>query len=358
MTRRELLRRAGGFVAATALPTTRAAGTSPPPRSRPVVIASANGLRATRRAYELLTTTSTDVLDAVIAGVNIIEDDPNDRSVGLGGVPNEEGVVELDASVMHGPLHKAGAVGALRNIRNPSSVARLVMLRTDHVFLVGDGARRFALAHGFREENLLTDESRRIWLRWKESLSDRDDWLPPSSSAAPDAPAGAHAAPPHLDDRLWGTVHVSAVTATGDLAGATSTSGLAFKIPGRVGDSPIIGAGLYTDNDVGSAGATGRGEAVILNCGAFAVVQAMADGLDPTEACLKVIRRIADRTEPRLRDDKGRPAYDVKLYALRKDGAFGCASIWSGGRFAVTDASGHRLEDAAFLFERVAAPQE
>src|SRR2546421_2158181 len=145
---------------------------------RPVVIASGNGSRATAKAMELIQQ-GADALDSVIVGVNILEDDPNENSVGLGGLPNEEGVVELDSSVMHGPTGRGGAVAALQNIRNPSKVARLVMERTDHVLLVGAGALKFARAHGFKEENLLTDESRRAWLHWKETLSNRDDWLPP-----------------------------------------------------------------------------------------------------------------------------------------------------------------------------------
>ncbi len=179
--------------------------------------------------------------------------------MGYGGLPNEDGVVELDASVMHGPSHKAGAVASLQRIKNPCQVARLVMQRTDHVLLVGEGALRFARSQGFKEENLLTEKSREAWLRWKSNLSDKDNWLKPAESQ----PAtGARAT--DIIPFTWGTINCLAATARGDLAGVTSTSGLAWKIPGRVGDSPIIGAGLYVDNAIGAAASTGRGEANLL----------------------------------------------------------------------------------------------
>ena len=191
-------------------------------------------------------------LDAVIAGANVVELDPEDTSVGYGGLPNEEGVVQLDASVMSGKLRKSGAVGALERVKTPSSVARVVLERTDHVMIVGEGALRFARAHGFEEANLLTEKARLRWLKWKENLSPEDDWLPPADGIYLD-----HAGRPS------GTINVLAVDAAGDVAGCTTTSGLAWKIPGRLGDSPIVGAGLYVDNEVGAAGATGRGEEVI-----------------------------------------------------------------------------------------------
>lgn len=352
MTRREFVRSTAiASAAATTVGPAAAEEEEPPARGGPggpVVIASANGLRATAQAMEAITA-GADPLDAVIAGVNIIEGDPDDHSVGLGGLPNEDGVVELDASVMHGPTHNAGAVAALRNVKYPSRVAKLVMERTDHVLLVGEGALRFARAHGFEEENLLTDESRRIWLKWKENLSRDDDWLPPPDRPESGASSEADAEPLFT----YGTINCNALDAAGNLGGVTTTSGLSYKIPGRVGDSPIIGAGLYVDNAVGAAGATGRGEAVIKSCGAFAVVELMRRGQPPQEACLAVLRRIVERnTDPRLRREDGRPNFDVKLYALSKSGTYGAAALWSGAKFAVFSQGRNRHEDCAYLFER------
>ncbi|HEY3245314.1 MAG TPA: N(4)-(beta-N-acetylglucosaminyl)-L-asparaginase [Phycisphaerae bacterium] len=314
----------------------------------PVVIASANGLTATQKAMDLLLAGG-DPLDAVVAGVNIIELDPNDNSVGYGGLPNEEGVVELDASVMHGPTHKAGAVAALRNIKTPSSVAKMVMQRTRHVLLVGEGALRFAKAHGFKEEDLLTDASREAWLKWKETMSDKDDWLPPLDEATSKPQSRRDMQVPWTN----GTINCLALSAKGDLAGVTTTSGLSYKIPGRVGDSPIIGAGLYVDNEIGAAGSTGRGESCIQNSGAFAIVERMRSGASPAEACLDIIKRVVAHTHEKwlLRDD-GRPNFDLKFYALAKDGRFGAASLWSGAEFAVFADGQNRREKAVYLFEK------
>ncbi len=311
----------------------------------PCVVASGNGLRATARAMELLRQ-GADPLDAVIAGVNIVEEDPEDRSVGYGGLPNEEGVVELDASVMHGPTHNAGAVASLRNIKTPSRVAKLVMERTDHALLVGEGALQFARAHGFKEENLLTDRAREIWLRWKETLSDRDNWFPPKMDKL------AEELKPYLSS--YGTINCIARDSAGNLAGVTTTSGLAFKIPGRVGDSPIIGAGLYVDNDIGAAGSTGRGEANILTCGSYMVVHFMGAGFSPEEACLKALEKIAEKTklQPHLLDEEGRPRFGLNFYALNKKGEYGSACMWSGAHYAVHDGRENKLRQAAYLYKR------
>jgi N4-(beta-N-acetylglucosaminyl)-L-asparaginase len=310
-----------------------------------IVVASGNGIPATAKAMDLLRQ-GANPLDAVIAGVAIIEDDPNDTSVGYGGLPNEDGVVELDASVMYGPTHTAGAVAALRNIKNPSKVARLVMERTDHALLVGEGALRFAKAHGFTEENLLTDKSREIWLKWKETLSDRDNWFPPKSDKIADE------LKPYVAS--YGTINCVALDAKGDLAGVTTTSGLAFKLPGRVGDSPIIGAGLYLDNEVGAAGSTGRGEANILNCGSFTVVEFMRQGLTPEQACLEALKRIVKTTgyQPHLLDADGLPNFGLSFYALAKNGEYGSASIWSGHKYAVNDGAKNRLVEGAYLYKQ------
>lgn len=325
----------------------------------PIVVASANGLQAVERAHGLLEQ-GADPLDAVIAGVNLVEDDPEDRTVGLGGLPNEDGVVELDSCVMHGPARRGGGVAALSGIRNPSLVAQRVAFRTDHVLLVGEGALRFALAHGFHEENLLTEESREIWLRWKENLSDRDDWIP---AAEPENEQGSLQAPTRprypdpavldiMDERVYGTINCNALTRGGDLAGVTTTSGLAFKIPGRVGDSPILGAGLYVDNAVGACGSTGRGEENLQRLCSFHAVDMMRRGHHPIDAGIRVLRHVAQACEPRLRDSKGRPAFGLKFYLVDKQGRFGGVSMWSGAQFAVCDGEGPRLLDAAYLFER------
>jgi N4-(beta-N-acetylglucosaminyl)-L-asparaginase len=224
-------------------------------------------------------------------------------------------------------------------------VAKLVMEQTDHLLMVGDGALQFAKSFGFSEENLLTENARKIWLHWRATRGEKDNWLP--------------APPKDLDPavrrffgvREHGTVHVGVLDAAGNIGGCTSTSGLYFKLPGRVGDSPILGAGLYVDNDVGSCGSTGRGEANLLNCSSFLAVEHMRRGMSPKEACLAVCQRIADTTEPRLLKAPGRPNFDLRFYALNKDGDYAGVSLWKGGKFAVNDGKAGRLEDCAWLLE-------
>jgi N4-(beta-N-acetylglucosaminyl)-L-asparaginase len=262
--------------------------------------------------------------------------DPDDDSVGYGGLPNRDGVVQLDASCMHGPTKRAGAVGCLENIKTPSEVAKLVLKYTNHILLVGEGAKRFALSYGFKEEDLLTEHSRQEWLKWRANLSPNDDYL--------DVPEGES-----LVVRPTGTINCNAVTPTGDLSSVTTTSGLAWKIPGRLGDSPIIGAGQYCDNDVGAAGSTGRGESNIKVCGAFLTVESMRRGVAPTDACLATLRRVVSATEPRLLDARGRPKFGLTFYAVNKRGDFGAASLFPG-RYAVHDGSDAKLRDAAHLF--------
>jgi len=312
--------------------------------SLPVVIASNNGLEAVEKAYKMIDE-GRDALDAVIAGVNLVEDDPTDHSVGLGGLPNEAGVVELDSCCMHGPTHNAGGVAALRNIRNPSKVARLVMERTDHVLIVGEGALSFARLHGFQEENLLTDEARRIWLEWRENLSDDDDWLPPAKEKS-----NSHSTLPR--QRITGTINCNGLDREGNLSGVTTTSGLAYKIPGRVGDSPIIGAGLYVDNQIGACGSTGRGEENLKNLSSFMVVEYMRMGKSPQEACLEVCKRIVDHAmSPLLKNESGQPNFNVKFYAIAKDGSYGSGAIGGPYKFTVCDAKGARREEGAYLYE-------
>lgn len=307
---------------------------SKPVAIRPLVISSDNGIRAVEKAMSILKNGG-GTLDAVIEGVTIVEDDPEDNSVGLGGLPNSDGEVELDASVMHGPTGAAGAVGALKFIRNPAKVARLVMERTNRVFLVGEGALRFALAHDFQKENLLTEKSRLAWLKWKEELSDKDDWVAP------------HAKVETRDsEKVHGTINCLAIDANGDMSGVTTTSGLAFKIPGRVGDSPIIGAGLYIDNAVGAAGSTGNGEANLRVVGSHTVVELMRQGKSPEQAALDALKRVVDLF-------KGDPP-GLSFYAINKKGEFAGATIFKGGKFCFHDGSNGYRRESAWLLEKKA----
>jgi N4-(beta-N-acetylglucosaminyl)-L-asparaginase len=315
---------------------------------KPIVIASGNGMEATARAMELIQQ-GKDALEAVVEGVTLVENDPKDNSVGYGGLPNEDGVVELDASVMHGPTGRGGAVAALQNIRNAARVARTVMERSDHVLIVGAGALRFARAHGFKEENLLTDDAREAWLKWKETLSDKDDWLPPHDENTKNIGQVFQAYKRH-----YGTINCNAIDLKGNISGCTTTSGLAFKIGGRVGDSPILGAGLWVDNEIGAAGSTGRGEANLLACSSVMIVESMRQGKSPEAACLAACERIVKQTKMRrLLDDDGRPNFDVRFYAINKRGDYGSASLWSGGTFVVnTGEKQSRKLESAFLFKK------
>ncbi|MDB5349259.1 MAG: asparaginase [Planctomycetota bacterium] len=314
----------------------------------PVAISSANGMAAVTRAMELMKAGS-DPLDAAIAGVAIVEADPADHTVGYGGIPNEDGIVELDAAVMHGPTHGGGAVASLRNIMHPAAVARLVMKRTDHCLLVGEGALRFARMHGFPEIDLLTDEARKIWLYWKETNSKDDDRIPPPPDEM-DPAVKKFFGEKYV--REHGTIHLSALDTHGDVGCVTTTSGLYYKIPGRVGDSPILGAGLFLDNTVGSAGSTGRGEANLLNLSSHTIIEALRRGASPKDATLEACRRVvATNKSPRLQDAKGRPNFDVKFYCLSKDGRFAGASLWGGAKLAVHDGNAARLVECASLYD-------
>ena len=344
--------------------------------AKPVLIAAGNAYAYLNAGYELLKKGG-DTLDAAITVVRGPEDDPNDDSVGLGGLPNEEGVVELDSSCMHGPTRRAGAVGAVHNIKNVSLLAREVMLHSGHVMLVGEGAERFAVARGFQRENLLTDASRKVWLLWKEAHSDW--WGPGLSSPQWRERMHSDAGRAYLDrltsiaadlgiatdrqgaairDVLFpptGTTHCSALAADGAMSGCTTTSGLAWKIPGRLGDSPIIGAGCYTDQDVGSAGATGSGEENIKIAGTHTIIENMRKGMTPLEAGMDVLQRIVRV----YKGDRERLTFiDMMYYVLRKDGAYAGVSLWTGyepGRphtIAVHDGE-LRLEKTVNVFEGV-----
>ena len=360
-TRRDFIRvSAGAGVGATLGGTLPAGGFAAPAvitgRVEPTCVASGNGVAAVARALEELEAGATTI-EAVVRGVNLVEEDPSDSSVGYGGLPNQDGVVQLDSSLMHGPTRGAGAVAALEGIKRPSLVALDVMRYTDHHLLVGKGAQRFALSMGHKIEDLVTDSSRRRWIEWRARLSDRDDYLTPAESGERiggiPGSGGLEELDSHDGYRPQGTINCDIVDANGDLSSVTTTSGLAYKIPGRVGDSPIIGAGQYCDNDVGAAGSTGRGEAVIKTCGSHTVVELMRNGMHPTDACLGALERIARLTvEDRLLDEEGRPNFNVNYYAVNKNGEYGGAAIWSGARFAVADGAGARREDSAYLYER------
>jgi N4-(beta-N-acetylglucosaminyl)-L-asparaginase len=342
-------------------------------QARPVVIASANGANVPKRGVEprgvscveramQIMKSGGDTLDAVVAGVNIVEDDPDDSSVGYGGLPNEECEVELDASVMHGPTRRAGAVANLRHIKNPASVAKLVLERTDHILLVAEGALRFALKHGFKKQDLLTEEARKAWLAWRESLNPRDNWGPSWHKTAPAGGAKTsqkNLSPEEVALNAWieeilrnrptGTINCLAVDANGDISGVTTTSGLAWKIPGRVGDSPLIGCGLYVDNEVGAAGSTGRGEECIYINGAHTVVENMRRGMSPTEAAMDAVKRVAARYGNN-RDEL--MTIGINFYAVNKKGEYGAATLWKGSRFAVHDGKEAKLIECAYLYER------
>ncbi|MGH9498314.1 MAG: N(4)-(beta-N-acetylglucosaminyl)-L-asparaginase [Terriglobales bacterium] len=318
---------------------------------RPIVLCAHNGFNYLDEGYAFLAAGG-DTLDAVLKVVQGPENDPNDTSVGLGGLPNEEGVVELDACCMHGPTRRAGSVGALRNIKNASLVAKAVMTDTGHVMLVAEGAERFAVAMGFQRENLFTDHARKIWLLWKEYHSTQDWWGPGLADPhwqAPNAKPQSelwqerfrrleeHAADLGIAPELrpeavrkvlfppTGTIHCSALNAKGEISGCTTTSGLAYKLPGRVGDSPIIGAGCYTDQDVGSAGATGSGEENIKVAGAHTIVENMRHGMSPQEAGMDALKRIVRN----YNNDMARLRFvDMTYYILRKDGVYAGVSLW------------------------------
>ena len=346
-----------------------------PGRARPVVVASSNGNRSrnadgktgVQLAHEMIGR-GADTLDAIIAGVNIVELDPTDSSVGIGGLPNQDGIVQLDASCMHGPTKRAGSVACLEDFATPSLVAKAVMDHTDHIMLVGDDAKRFALQMGFQTQNLLTEASRQMWHRWRSRLNNNDNWLDlPTQSSEPRPSSNAPPARPDPDGHVWhdeegiahtyGTINMNAVDAKGDISSVTTTSGLSWKIPGRIGDSPIIGAGQYCDNTVGAAGSTGRGEANIKVCGAFLAVELMRQGKSPEQALLEVMQRVIAMTESRLLDARGRPYFDLQFYALHKDGRYAGGSAYEGARFAVCDEKGPRTEPTVYLFKASERPR-
>jgi N4-(beta-N-acetylglucosaminyl)-L-asparaginase len=354
------------------------------PRTVPaknIMISAANGITSRgnhlQAGYDKLKA-GADTLEAAIATVTEVENDPEDDSVGLGGLPNEDCVVELDSCCMHGPSRRAGSVGAVRDIKNVAALGRTVMEHTGHVMLVGEGATRFGLLMGFPKENLLTEHSRKIWQLWKEYHSDRDWWGP--GLADPNFKFPANLETSSIEDqpqpirRLYalaaeigipeerrmdaiekvlypptGTINCSALNEKGEMSSVTTTSGLAWKIAGRCGDSPIIGAGCYCDQDVGAAGATGSGEENIKVCGAHTVVENMRRGMSPEEAGMDVLHRIVRN----FNNDMQKLQYvSMHFYILRKDGAYAGVSMWSGpadrpARFAIADGNGPARHEVA-----------
>jgi N4-(beta-N-acetylglucosaminyl)-L-asparaginase len=367
------LSRRAMMLGAAALPMAQQVAAQARPKS--VVVSSANsfngGVRCCAKAMELLQGGS-DTLDAVIGGVNIVELDTRITSVGYGGLPNEDGVVELDASCIHGPTRRGGSVGALRGIKTPSKIAQLVLAETDHMMLVGDGALRFAKAYGFQEEDLSTDQSRLAWRMWKREMRDRNghtNWESITDAPPKKKIGELRKAFPGVDDETlaWayqvavgpphGTINCIGLNEKGEMSAVTSTSGMAWKIPGRLGDSPILGGGLWLDQDIGGAGSIGRGEENLRICGAHTIVENMRLGMPPKAAILDAFKRVARNFD----NDLGRLAeIDLNFYALRKDGEYAGGSLWERPRpgapaaqFAVCTADGKsRQENSVFLFAR------
>ncbi len=343
---------------------------------RPVLVADLSSIRfrnggpesAIERAFRGITQ-GEDILDACVAGVNIPELDPEERGIGYGGLPNADGVVQLDSCLMHGPRKWAGGVAGLEGVKTPSLVAKAVAELTDHHLIVGRGAQDFARALGFEiHDDLNTEASRSLWLEWRRRV-DPGHWLDPEerrrgvggASRLRDFHDAALAAGLSMvddglidPDSFWGTTSLEAVSPDGDICGVTTTSGLSWKIPGRAGDSPILGAGQYVDNDVGAAGSTGRGEANLYNLSCFMIVEFMRQGMSPKDAGMAVLRRVRDNTvESRLRNSRGLPSFDLRFFVLNKAGEYAGVAMYGAAEsaFAVCDENGAREEPLEGLLE-------
>jgi N4-(beta-N-acetylglucosaminyl)-L-asparaginase len=328
--------------------------------TKPIVIASANGFMdknagprtAVEEAY-LQIGKGADILDALIAGVNIVELDPTDSSVGYGGMPNANGVVQLDSCCMHGPKRRAGGVAALEGVRTPSKVAKAVADLTDNHLLAGAGAQEFARSLGFAiEADLNTENSRKAWLEWKRRM-DHEHYLDEKDREIKGLQAAVAMANEGWMDpqHVYGTINCNGINEKGDIAGVTTTSGIAFKIPGRVGDSPILGAGLYVDQNVGAAGSTGRGESNLYNCSSYLVIEEMRRGAHPKDACVTALKRVASNTvEKRLMNEKGEPNYGLVFYAVDTNGVNGGVAFTPGYRYSVCDDKGPRFVECESLY--------
>lgn len=332
--------------------------------SKPVVVSSANGytmrnggdLNCVETAFERMVN-GEDVLDALIAGVNIVELDPEDASVGYGGRPNADGVVQLDSCCMHGPRKQAGGVAALEGVRTPSLVAKAVMEHTDHHLIVGRGAQTFARNLGFKiEDDLNTEKSRGLWLDWKRRI-DPKHYLDPKDRVSAGHKAGLEMIREGLIDEseYYGTINCNGVNQKGEICGVTTTSGLAWKIPGRTGDSPILGAGLYVDGDYGAAGSTGRGEANLYGLSSLVVVEELRQGKHPKDAGMEALRRIQSNTiEKRLLNSRGLPNFNVNFYVINKAGEYAGVALYSrdgGEQYAVCTEHGAELLNIEPLLE-------
>ena len=359
-------------------------------RARPLCIADVSSIRFTNGGSESAITrafrgisSGEDVLDAIVAGVNIPELDPEERGIGYGGLPNADGVVQLDSCLMHGPKKWAGGVAGIEGVKTPSLIAKAVAELTDHHLIVGQGAQDFARALGFEiHDDLNTEESRALWLEWRRRV-DPSHWLDPEDrvrrdrfpeqngdQANPDASydtrlqdfysASLDAGLSMVDDNLipehsfWGTTSLEGLSADGDICGVTTTSGLSWKIPGRAGDSPILGAGQYVDNEVGACGSTGRGEANLYNCASFLIVEFMRQGMSPKDAGMAALARVRDNTiESRLLNTRGLPNFDLRFFILNKQGDYAGVAMYgsSESMFAVCDENGAREEPLEGLLE-------
>ncbi len=360
VTRREFVQTStAGLAVAASVPVFGRAPAIQTASVRPVVVSSSNGNRynnggpmtGVQKAFELITKGS-DVLDAVIAGVNLCELDPEDTSVGYGGLPNADGVVQLDSCCMHGPTRRAGGVACLEGVRTPSLVAKAVLEQTDHHLLVGRDAQRFARNLGFTiEDDLNTERSRRLWLEWKRRI-DPTHYLDPRKRGD----AGMAAALSMVRDGLidpdhyFGTINMDGVNGKGQVCGVTTTSGLSWKIPGRVGDSPILGAGLYVDGEVGAAGSTGRGEANLYNLCSFFIVEEMRRGKHPKDAALEALRRVQKNTvEKRLLNARGLPNFGLNFYVINAKGDHAGVSMYASTYAVCTEKGPETLPTTPLL---------
>ncbi|HZR25214.1 MAG TPA: N(4)-(beta-N-acetylglucosaminyl)-L-asparaginase [Vicinamibacterales bacterium] len=363
LNRREFVQTTTAAGAAAALPRSvfGQAPTMMTPKSvKPVVISASNGNKfknggtqtCVEKAFSMITS-GADVLDALIAGVNIVELDPEDSSVGYGGLPNADGIVQLDSCCMHGPLKRAGGVAEIEGVRTPSKVAQLVMNETDHHLLVGKGAQDFARSMGFTiEADLNTDKSRKAWLEWKRRTDPLHYLTPKDRQIAYHRVAMDMIADGWIDpEHYYGTINCDGVNAKGEICGVTTTSGLAWKIPGRAGDSPILGAGLYVDGEVGAAGSTGRGEANLYNLCSFVIVDEMRRGAHPKDAAMLALRRVAKNSiEKRLLNAKGQPNFGLNFYCLNKNGEYAGVSMYAS-TFAVCTENGAQTLQTEPLFD-------
>ena len=402
MKRRDFVRTAAAAAVAASSTPLRASGAAPEAlirrAVRPLVISDVSGIRytnggaesAVERAFRGIVE-GEDVLDALIHGVNIPELDPLETGIGFGGLPNADGVVQLDSCCMHGPRRWAGGVAGIEGVRTPSRVARAVAELTDHHLIAGEGAREFARDLGFEvEDDLNTPRSRELWLEWRRRV-DPGHWLDPDErkrglgerggETDPDLIGRGRRSAPGLTSQalrrrsdawyraglemvadglipahsFWGTINCNGIDPDGNICGVTTTSGLAWKIPGRIGDSPILGAGLYVDNDVGAAGSTGRGEANLYNLSSAMIVEFLRQGMHPKDAGMEILERIRRNTiEPRLQDENGEPAFDVRFFILNKAGEYAGVAMWGSGEnaFAVCDENGAREEPLEGLLSR------